>query len=242
MNLCAFRSPNTISGYVTTKGTIRSAKYKKNSFYKASGNDTAFHLPFPGDESALCCFGATTRGTVSFWQSTQICHTRDIEPGVVFTGNYGKKRMVPVLQIGHNGMVPRELATPAQTRMISCAIMDPKEASLGSGYLGMQKLDVDSVFYLGIRVGQEVPPGNGVDGSFCQSYADISTGRRLYINKRMKFLLRSHAVDFTRHGKGFAAVIPYPARLKSRFHAPSFSLFYTAPSGKVIATREDLTA
>lgn len=198
--------------------------------------------------------------------NVRIYDPQNLEPGVVFTGDDGKKRMVPVPQAGHDGVIPQifrppELAAPGdETSMISGGInaleaakklaheaesknrLQKSVASLADGYLGKQKLTVDNIFYSGVPVGKEVPLADGGDGDFCQSYADISTGRRRYVNKRMNFLLRSQAVDFSRHGKGFTAVIPYPPRLKPRFQTPSFSLFHTTPNGDVITTREDLTA
>ncbi|KFY25478.1 hypothetical protein V493_04617 [Pseudogymnoascus sp. VKM F-4281 (FW-2241)] len=188
----------------------------------------------------------------------------NLEPGVVFTGDDGKKRMVPVPQPDHDGIIPRISRPPepathgAGTSMISGGVNALEAAkklayevglknrslksttSLADGYLGKQKLAVDNIFYSGVPVGKEVPVAE--DGDFYQSFADISTGRRLYVNKRMNFLLRSQAIDFSRHGKGFTAVIPYPSRLKPRFQTPSFSLFHTTPNGDVITTREDLTA
>ncbi|KFY86074.1 hypothetical protein V500_07896 [Pseudogymnoascus sp. VKM F-4518 (FW-2643)] len=198
--------------------------------------------------------------------NVRIYDPQNLEPGIVFTGDDGKKRMVPVPQPGHDGIIPHifrppELSAPgAETSMISGGVnaleaakklahetesksrLRKPTASLADGYLGKQKLAVDNIFYSGVPVGKEVPLADGSDGDFCQSYADISTGRRLYVNKRMNFLLRSQAVDFRRHGKGFTAVIPYPSRLKSRFQTPSFSLFHATPNGDVITTREELTA
>lgn len=199
--------------------------------------------------------------------NVRIYDPQNLEPGVVFTGDDGRKRMVPVPQPGHDGIVPLifrppELAPPgAVTSMISGGVnaleaakklvheaesknrlQKKSTASLADGYLGKKSLPVDNVFYSGVPIGKEVPLADGGEGDFCQSYADISTGRRLYVNKRMSFLLRSQAVDFRRHGKGFTAVIPYPPRLKPRFQTPSFSLFHTTPNGNVITTREALTS
>jgi SNF2 family DNA or RNA helicase len=198
--------------------------------------------------------------------NVRIYDPQNLEPGVVFMGDDGKKRMVPVPQPGHDGIIPHifrppELAAPgAETSMISGGVnaleaakklvheaesknrLQKSTASLADGYLGKKSLAVDNIFYSGVPVGKEVPLSDGGDGDFCQSYADISTGRRLYVNKRMNFLLRSQAVDFRRRGKGFTAVIPYPSRLKPRFQTPSFSLFYTTPNGNVITTREDITS
>ncbi|KFY76189.1 hypothetical protein V498_09743 [Pseudogymnoascus sp. VKM F-4517 (FW-2822)] len=198
--------------------------------------------------------------------NVRIYDPQNLEPGVVFTGDDGKKRMVPIPQPDHDGIIPHifrppELAAPgAEASMISGGVnaleaakklaheaesknrLPKSRAGLADGYLGKQKLTVDNLFYWGVPVGKEVPLADGGDGDFCQSYSDISTGRRLYVNKRMNFLLRSHAVDFSRHGKGFTAVIPYPPRLTPRFQTPSFSLFHTTPNGDVVTTREDLTA
>ncbi|OBT66036.1 hypothetical protein VE03_03149 [Pseudogymnoascus sp. 23342-1-I1] len=198
--------------------------------------------------------------------NVRIYDPQNLEPGVVFRGDDGKKRMVPIPQPGHDGIIPHifrppELAAPgAEASMISGGVkaleaakklvheaelknrLRKPTASLADGYLGKQKLDVDSIFYSGVPVGKEVPLADGGGGDFCQLYADISTGRRLYVSKRIKFLLRSQAVDFNRHGKRFTAVIPYPSRLKPRFQTPSFSLFHATPNGEVMTTREDLTA
>ncbi|KFY12905.1 hypothetical protein V492_03592 [Pseudogymnoascus sp. VKM F-4246] len=198
--------------------------------------------------------------------NVRIYDPQNMEPGVVFTGDDGKKRMVPVPQPDHDGIIPRifrppELAAPGtENSMISGGInaleaakklaheagsknrLQKSTASLSDGYLGKQKLAVDDIFYSEVSVGKEIPSADDGDGDFCHSYADISTGRRLYVNKRMVFLLRSQAFDFSRHEKGFTAVIPYPPRLKPRFQTPSFSLFHTTPNGNVITTREDLTA
>ncbi|OBT89344.1 hypothetical protein VE02_01460 [Pseudogymnoascus sp. 03VT05] len=198
--------------------------------------------------------------------NVRIYDPQNLEPGVAYTGDDGKKRMVPVPQPGHDGIIPHifrppELAAPgAVNSMISGGVdaleaakklaheaesknrLQKSTASRADGYLGKRSLAVDNIFYSGVPVGKEVPLSDGGDGDFCQSYADISTGRRLYVKKRMNFLLRSQAVNFRRHGKGFTAVIPYPSRLKPRFQTPSFSLFHATPNGDVITTREDLTS
>ncbi|KFY47402.1 hypothetical protein V495_01952 [Pseudogymnoascus sp. VKM F-4514 (FW-929)] len=197
--------------------------------------------------------------------NVRIYDPQNLEPGVVFTGDDGKKRMVPVPQPDYDGIIPPifrppELAALGETSMISGGVealeaakklaheaesknrVQKSTENLLDGYLGKKKLPVDNIFYSGVQIGKEVPLAGGGHGDFCQSYTAISTGRRRYVNKRMNFLLRAQAVDFTRHGKGFTAVIPYPPRLKSRFQTPSFSLYHTAPNGDVITTREDLTA
>ena len=192
----------------------------------------------------------------------RIYDPQNLEPGVVFTGDDGKKRMVPVPQPGQDGTIPhifRPAKANGETSMISGGAVALEAAkklaheaesksrlrrsmtSLADGYLGKRKLTVDNIFYSGVPVGRELSPTDG-GGNFCQSYSHISTGRRLYVNKRMNFLLRSQAVDFSRHGKGFTAVIPYPSRLTPRFQTPSFSLFHTTPNGDIITTREELTS
>lgn len=196
--------------------------------------------------------------------NVRIYDPQNLEPGVVFTGDDGKKRMVPVPQPDYDGIIPPifrppELAALGESSMISGGVealeaakklaheaksknrVQNSTGNLLDGYLGKQKLSVDNIFYSEVQIGKEVPLEGG-DGEFCQSFTAIPTGRRRYVNKRMNFLLRSQAIDFTRHGKGFTAVIPYPPRLKSRFQTPSFSLYHTAPNGDVITTREDLTA
>lgn len=197
--------------------------------------------------------------------NVRIYDPQNLEPGVVFTGDDGKKRMVPVPQPGQDGTIPHifrpvKIPTPnGETFMISSGAIALEAArklaheaesksrlrksmtSLADGYLGKRKLTVDNIFYSGVPVRKELPQTEG-GGDFCQSYLDISTGRRLYVNKRMTFLLRSQAVDFSRHGKGFTAVIPYPSRLTPRFQTPSFSLFHTTPNGDIITTREELTS
>lgn len=183
-----------------------------------------------------------------------------IEPGVVFFGDDGIKRLVPIRQSDPNSDLPlnyNDLRKPglveeqilksteqivAERKVTVKKTKRPKSnlsVSQAKGYLGKVKIPVDDIFYKGTEVGQELPASEDPT-EFSEVARQISSGRRLYIHHVMKNFLRSERQVFERDGKSFIAILPYPTKLAERFHKPSFTLFYTKEDGKACSRREEL--
>jgi hypothetical protein len=187
---------------------------------------------------------------------------QNVEPGVPFIDNDGKKRLVPVRQPDPETHEPYryedQLTNPhAEEQSLDTASEGGSSAaksipniargkkslsaveSLRRGYLGRNKMAVDELFYHGINPGQELPASDPVT-EFCESPNTISTGQRLYVQGVMKHFLRSERQLIMRDGKFFSAIRPYSQRLARRFEKPSFTLYYSTPDGEIHARREDL--
>jgi hypothetical protein len=189
---------------------------------------------------------------------------QNVEPGVVFRDETGQKRLIlvstPSLDQNPNTsrQEPPKQAIPSSIsnlqnggerglnsakeilRAAETRASEGRVKSLSAGYLGKEKLSVDEIFYKGVGVGEELLLSDEDDGEFVQTTANISSGRRLYLNRRMKFFLRSEPKFVRRDGKLFSGRLPYPNRLAPEHQSPSFTLSYENPKGNLQTTREDL--
>jgi hypothetical protein len=186
----------------------------------------------------------------------------DVQPGVIYKGQDGKKRLMLVSQSDNDFKLPqphqwqlrnetereedplqlgRQRGLEAAHRILR--VPDNKgdgehADNLSDGYLGKKKHAVDEIFYPGIPIGKELPSID-VEDAFWQVTHGVSSGRRLYIHGLMKHYLRSKRQIVHRNGKQFFAHIPYAARLAPMHHVPSFTLMQ-ANNGSFSATRENL--
>lgn len=189
---------------------------------------------------------------------------QNIEPGVVFLGDDGKKRLIPIAESGsypnlvrHFQDQPIEISPGALTALeqggdpglteakrILEAVQQIKinlvSQSLSKGYLGKTKYLVDQIFYGDTNIGSEL---SSVDEreEIAQVLQPISSGRRLYVNSVMKRYLRSKRLIAHRNGKRFSAICPYSLQLAPIHRTASFTLFNSTPDGNIQATREDLS-
>jgi hypothetical protein len=188
---------------------------------------------------------------------------QNIEPGVLFIGEDGRKRLVPVRQPDGNSDEPYDYQVLLQkSRAHEAKALDeggekPLNAAQGivkkvdkkkalvlaesdaTGYLGKKNMRVDDIFYKGIPVGKEIPLSQDSQ-EFSEGPKEISGGRRLYMHRVMKRYLHSERTVLLRDGKFFSAVQPYPASLTPRHYKPSFTLYYASEDGQIHARREEL--
>ncbi|KAI9746628.1 MAG: hypothetical protein M1818_000342 [Claussenomyces sp. TS43310] len=192
--------------------------------------------------------------------SVRFLDPQSIEPGVVYKGDDGKKRLIPMLQTKDDvdGMIPQHPDAQG-TEFLASKVWGagPRGAkdlpqgasqrrsdvndqqSLCGGYLGKKKIPVDIVFY-DLPVGKELP-AVVENQEIAQLLWPISSGRRLYVNGVMKQYFRSKRQVVRRDGKVFSAIRPYSKRLAPMHHTPSFTLFHRTEDGSVHAAREELS-
>lgn len=185
----------------------------------------------------------------------------NVEPGVPFVTDDGKKRVVPIHLaspdseslynyddlLRKSGSYEKPAVDEASSQSSAVRKMDPKRdqkskplpLSQVAGYLGKQKMMVDDVFYEGIALGEELPTSEGAT-EFSVRPMEFPSGRRLYVHRIMKGFLRSEPKVFKRDGNFFSAVCPYPSKLAPRFHSPSFTLYYASDDGKILCRREEI--
>lgn len=184
----------------------------------------------------------------------------NIEPGVPFITNDGKKRMVPIHQprsdldapynydslLPVSGLPEGPAVNKGSDQSLRIGDANPKLGTKTNispvpraiGYLGKQKTSVDDIFYEGTAVGQEVSSEDPT--GFSVSYKQFPSGKRLYVHQLIKGYLRSEPKNFIRDDSLFYGVTPYPSRLAPRFHSASFTLFHTNANGKVVSKREEV--
>lgn len=178
------------------------------------------------------------------------------QPGIPFIGNDGRKRLIPIHQaeasrthddheersnlqedflatVGGESISPGEVESRASTEF--------SQNSLSLGYLGKTKILVDDIFYGHVPVGSRMDSSYAVE-DFSQGMQRISSGRRLYMNNRMKYFLRSRRKDIQRNGRAYSAVMPYQPSLIPVQQKPSFTLYSAGGTSGVVATREHLTS
>lgn len=153
------------------------------------------------------------------------------EPGVVFVGDDGRKRMVPLLQ----SQASLNTGTPYNDAFRqSLAHNVPESSSIEGlkvetndpmvGYLGKKALPVDDLFFsASADDGSDVEEDAIKDFSFVSK--DIPAGRRQYTYHRMKHFLGSGQHYFKRGSRRFIAVKPYPKQLVPLSKGASFILF-----------------
>ena len=179
-----------------------------------------------------------------------------IEPGVVFRGDDGKKRLVPVHLPDGNSDEPYDYQALLQKPMLTAAEepvihnldarnpekkeKQPKQSasSLSIGYLGKNKMAVDDIFYDATPVGKDLSTDSTTE--FSLHPKTISGGRRLYMHRVMRRYFNAEHTILLRNGTSFSAIRPYPSSLLPARRTPSFTLFYKSEDGKTHARREEL--
>ena len=231
---------------------------------------TAMHLPNPDSKKRKRIAPTLISSDISLTRDRQIPTEADtvlhnnpenVEPGVPFVTEDGRKRLVPIHQqspysessYNYNDLLQRSrLSEQPPVDKISGkdsgvteidrkkhGLPKPSSLSFTASYLGKQKLTVDELFYEGIAVGQELPfADDSAELSSC--HKKLPSGRRLYVHRIMKGFLRSEPKVFKRDGDLFYAVQPYRAKLAPKFHGPSFTLFHVNSIGKVSSRREEV--
>lgn len=115
-------------------------------------------------------------------------------------------------------------------------------------YLGFESMPIDNLVYGDVALGKDlgkdqavgtssqlVPPDEPDDFNIAPNN-DVAKGQRLYVNARMKYLLRGRRVSLERDGRGHVGVIPYPDRISKKNCPLSITVFSPSSQG-VIASR-----
>lgn len=171
------------------------------------------------------------------------------EPGIVFKDPNGRRRIIPILQTSSGSVktaskksiLVREKTKTNQTLPLGQTLNSNENSTIKSPnsgvFLGKKKINVDSIFYDGTPVGSEIKDLDDPT-QFFSGYEITTKGRRLYVNGRLKYFLRSQYQEIVSEGKRCFIKIPYPRSLVPRFKDQSFSLYRITTDGKVIVRRE----
>ena len=184
----------------------------------------------------------------------------EIEPGVPFTDENGEKRLVPIhqpipgsyksllqgTQVVQNQALNNGGMKGLQAAELIVRKMQTNKAKLAStllplGYLGRQKIPIDSLFYPDTGIQQELPRSD-IETTFSGHCQAISSGRRLYVHRAIKHFLMTEPKVFLRNNKVFYATIPYPITFAPRHTSASFTLHFKNNSGRAISQREALSS
>lgn len=189
---------------------------------------------------------------------------QNMEPGVIYMGDDGKKRLIPITQSGPDLDLPRRhqeqlrnqaladrsalheggmRGLEAAEQILEAAKKEENDAcadALSTGYLGKMKHSVNDIFY-STAIGKDLPSTKDEnEGLMLFTQGTVSDGRRLYVHGLMKRFLRSKRQEIRRNGKHYSAVRPYPTRLAPMHQPPSFTLLRKDDDGEIHATREVL--
>lgn len=169
------------------------------------------------------------------------------DPGVLYIGSDGLKRMAPLLLSSPN---PRKMqpdnsifavSDPSTTNNSPQAIpsLNKKRRKLAwsSEFIGRKKMTIDSIFYGGVPAGSEIPNTDN-QFEFYVGHKNFARGRRLYVHNALKYFFRSQRQDITDRGKVQSVIFPYSSKLVPRSRIQSFTVFLRDSYGKIIARRE----
>lgn len=166
-----------------------------------------------------------------------------VQPGKMFMDEKtGKKRMIPIHQADSVNMSQKE---PEQTPD-GAKDVDGKSATqdeiLTHGDLGKIKIPVDDIFY-GNLAGLEIEEDLPEDFQFCGRL--VSSGRRLYVNSVMRRFLKQNNLTrtpkFSRNGKSYSAIVPYPLRLVPQRQERFFTLLYKSDDGEFHSSKQTVS-
>ena len=164
-------------------------------------------------------------------------------PHPLATGEDGKKRLPPnwlspfttgpiiasaTVNLRTEGEI-KAAATPYQTRA---------KADLSKGYLGSVEMSVDDLFFGDTAMGAPISQSED-DDDFSHCGKDISSGRRLYVARRMRHFLMSQIFPVKKGGKIFMARRPYLEHLVPKSKPASIILAKTLEDGEVTLFREN---
>ncbi|KAF4636000.1 hypothetical protein G7Y89_g2097 [Cudoniella acicularis] len=164
---------------------------------------------------------------------------QNVEPGVVYIGDDGKKRLMPICQTDPAEVLP--LISDGASSAVRKRVSSTAKTSNTRKSKGWKKMSVDDIFYPSVKIGEELQALDE-EREFLQSSQDIPTGQRLYVHSVMKSFLRNQPIAFNRGEEDFSAVIPYASKFAPKFLKPSFTLFHQDPEGQIHAKREELSS
>jgi SNF2 family DNA or RNA helicase len=189
--------------------------------------------------------------------------TEPLRPGVVIIDDQGRKRVIPV-KVTHFGHGQgRTGATPQPPESLPDAHYYPTRVHLISSsserqrqppslrkpyqeYLGLKSLYIDTIFYSGTALGQEVEHDSKMDEfwlsdntpqseseSFVLSNQAFANGTREYVAARLKHYLLCSRLRVLSNQKNQVIIIPYPETILERHRQPSATVFLESPTGIV---------
>ena len=179
------------------------------------------------------------------------------EPGALEIDQNGRKRMRPIV-VHENDLDfedERQLGQTSNKQEIKHANhVQPysygRKARRNADqiYLGLESMPVDNLVYGNVALGfqmderqtcrtssQAEQPDESDDFNVVPNN-DIGKGQRLYVNARMKYLLRDRRVSLKREGLDHIGIIPYPDRI-SRKNCPLSMTVFSLSSHGVTSSR-----
>ena len=157
------------------------------------------------------------------------------EPGAVLVDGNGRKRMSF-----------RDVKHANEQHQRSFGKMAKRTAD--QTYLGFASMPIDTLIYGDVAFGKDLDKGqtagtpsqseesNGVDDFCIVSNSDIGKGQRLYVNARMKYLLRAQRLSLKQDNRDCIGFIPYPDMI-SRKNCPLSITIFSSSSHGVTASR-----
>ncbi|CAD6581667.1 MAG: hypothetical protein ASARMPRED_000675 [Alectoria sarmentosa] len=110
-------------------------------------------------------------------------------------------------------------------------------------YLGFESMPIDNLIYGDVALDKgldedkstgtssQVEQSDGLDDFNIDPNNDIGKGQRLYVNARMKYLLRSQRALLERDGRDHIGIIPYPDRISRKNCPLSITIFSPSSQG-----------
>ena len=107
-------------------------------------------------------------------------------------------------------------------------------------YLGFESMPVDNLIYGDTALGKELDAGHSTKQTLHPDESDdftiisnskLGEGQRLYVNARMKYLLRQQRVSLERDDRLHTGVIPYPENIGKKNYPSSITIFSPSSHG-----------
>ena len=176
------------------------------------------------------------------------------EPGRVITDENGRKRMRPIL-VAEADLDSEDQSAKLDLREVNDTLEWRARVQQLSGkrarrkadqiYLGFESMPIDNLIYGEVALDEnldtdqapETSPQLQQQNDFNISpNDDVGQGQRLYVNARMKYLLRGQLIPLKRDERDHAAFIPYPERIGRKNCPLSITVFSRSHYG-VTASR-----
>lgn len=164
-------------------------------------------------------------------------------PRAVTTGKDGKKRLAPnwLSPITTGSIIASgtaNLRMEEEIKAAAIAYQTRAKADLSKGYLGSVEMPLDDLFFGDTAMGAPISQSED-DDDFSHCGKDISSGRRLYVARRMRHFLLSQILQVKKGGKTFMARRPYSEHLVPKSKPASIILAKTSEDGEVTLFREN---
>lgn len=164
-------------------------------------------------------------------------------PHSVVMGEDGKKRLAPnwISPTTTGSMIASgtaNLRTEEEIKAAAVAYQTRAKDDLSKGYLGLVEMPVDDLFFGDTAMGAPMSQSEDED-DFSHCGKDISSGRRLYVARRMRHFLMSQILPVKKGGKTFMARRPYSEHLVPNSRPASIILAKTSEDGEVTLFREN---